>query len=97
MKNTRSMQRRSAVEKCTCRITRTRITSYWAVVVAFKLVSGPNCAIFNRPPPMYCAPLRKMFRVPPPCSSGLSNAVVSTSRNFASDPGAFNAFSNAAD
>ena len=44
---------------------------------------------------MYCTPLRRMFSVPPPCSSGLSSAVVSTSRNFAGDPAAFNAFSYA--
>ncbi len=92
-KKTRSMQRWSAVEKCTCRITRTRIAAYCWLVVAFRLVSGRNCAIFNRPPPMYCTPLRRMLSVPPPCSSGLSSAVVSTSRNFACEPAAFKAFS----
>ena len=51
-KNTRSMLRWSAVEKCTCRITRTRIAAYCSTVVAFRLVSGRNCAIFNLPPPM---------------------------------------------
>ena len=44
---------------------------------------------------MYCTPLRKMFSIPPPCSSGLSSAEVSTSRNFACDPAAFSAFSYA--
>jgi hypothetical protein len=80
------------VEKRTCRITRTRIAAYWALLVAFRLVSGRNWAIFSRPPPMYWTPLRRMFNVPPPCSSGLSSAAVSTSRNFADEPAAFNAF-----